>query len=76
MSSERCRVIRRAGKKEGSGCVPERSTHGTGRVCWSVETVLPHPLPVKSAELDVLERYFNDLIDIALNYKRYHGYDK
>jgi hypothetical protein len=50
--------------------VPERSAHGTGRAGWSVETDLPHPLPVKSAEIEVLERYFNDLIDAALSSKR------
>lgn len=70
MSSERGRTIRRAGTTEGGCSVPERSAHGTGRADWSVETDLPHPLPVKSAEIEVLERYFNDLIDAALSSKR------
>lgn len=70
MSSERGRAIRRASKTEDGGSVPERSAHGTGRAGWSVETDLPHPLPVKSTEIEVLERYFNDLIDAAFNSKR------
>lgn len=76
MSPERHRAVGKVVEAEDGGCAPERSTHGTGRAGWSVETVLPDPLPIKSAELDVLERYFNDLIDIAFSYKRAHGNDE
>lgn len=70
MSSEPDRAIRGAGKTKEGGSGSKRSSHGSGRAGWSVEIALPHPLPVKSAELDVLERYFNDLIDVAFKSKR------
>lgn len=30
---------------------------------WTVENELPDPMPVVKAELDVIERYFGELLD-------------
>lgn len=37
---------------------------------WTVINELPDPLPVSTAELDAIERYFSDVLDEVLGLKR------
>jgi len=37
---------------------------------WTVINELPDPLPVSTAELDAIERYFSGVLDEALGLKR------
>lgn len=34
---------------------------------WTVENELPDPLPVSTAELDAIERYFSDVLDAVFD---------
>lgn len=36
---------------------------------WTVENELPDPLPVSTAELDAIERYFGDVLDSVFETK-------
>jgi hypothetical protein len=37
---------------------------------WTVINELPDPLPVSTAELDAIERYFSDVLDEVLGLQR------
>jgi hypothetical protein len=36
---------------------------------WTVENELPDPIPVSTAELDAIERYFGDVLDAVFDPK-------
>lgn len=36
---------------------------------WTVENELPDPIPISKAELDTIERYFGDLLDVVFDPK-------
>jgi hypothetical protein len=36
---------------------------------WTVENELPDPIPVSTAELDAIERYFGGVLDVVLDAK-------
>ena len=38
---------------------------------WTVINELPDPLPVSTAELDAIERYFSDVLDEVLGFRKF-----
>lgn len=49
---------------------PPSKLRPTDREFWTVINELPDPLPVSTAELDAIERYFSDVLDEVLGLKR------
>ncbi len=49
---------------------PPSNLRPTDPEFWTVINELPDPLPVSTAELDAIERYFSDVLDEVLGLKR------
>jgi hypothetical protein len=44
-----------------------RKKHSSGPEFWKIENELPDPIPISTAELDSIERYFGSVLDAVFD---------